>query len=200
LGSPAAILVTDFGVHDITRPMANFSVAVNFARSVSPEKMPSEKYTATTLLSTGPASYAETDRETLSKTGNTELDPAKDTRGPISLGVAVEESAPQTPEGIEAAKEKKLARIAVFGDADMFSNSILKMPTANLDLCRNTINWLVERKDLIAIASRPEVEHVMVVDAAGKTAVFWLMVVGMPLAVLLAGGVVWAMRSYGSRA
>ena len=40
----------------------------------------------------------------------------------------------------------------------------------------------------------------MVVDAAGKNAVFWLMVVGMPLVVLLAGGVVWAMRSYGSRA
>ena len=79
LGSPAAILVTDFGVHDITRPLANFSVAVNFARSVAPEKTASEKYTVTTLLSTGPQSYAESDREAVSKTGKTEFDPAKDT-------------------------------------------------------------------------------------------------------------------------
>jgi hypothetical protein len=40
----------------------------------------------------------------------------------------------------------------------------------------------------------------MVADTAAKRAVFWLLVVGMPLAILLLGGLVWALRSYGSRA
>jgi len=89
--------------------------------------------------------------------------------------------------------------MVVFGDADVFSNQIIKQVRMNLDLCRNCLNWLVERKELIAIDSRPEIQHILVVDAAGRKAVFWLMVVGLPLVVLLMGGVVWILRVYGSR-
>jgi hypothetical protein len=200
LGSMAAILVRDFGLHDITKPMLDYSVAVNFARSISTSGKDAERLKTVRLLNTTQASYGETDLEKVRKTGETTQDPAKDAKGPLSLAVAVEEANPPKGDEGAGAKEKKLARIVVFGDADMFSNNILKLPMANLDLCRNAINWLVERKDLIAISSRPEVQHIMVVDSSGKNAVFWLMVVGMPLAMLLVGGVVWALRSYGSRA
>ena len=201
LGTPASILLQDFGDHDITRPLANYSVAVDFARSITPSDMPDEKYKVTELIRTSDASYGETDLETISKTGNTTPDPERDRKGPLCVGLAIEEQKPQaeSDEG-EPSREKKLARIVVFGDADIFSNNILKLPMANLDLSRNTIGWLVERKELIAIADRPEIQHIMVADKAAKYAVGWLMVLGIPLAMLLSGGLVWAVRSYGSRA
>ena len=92
--------------------------------------------------------------------------------------------------------------MVVFGDVDAFSNNLLALSILfrNLDLCRNSINWLVERRELISIEPQAERQHVFVADAAAKRAVFWLMVVGLPLFVLLLGGIVWAVRSYGSKA
>lgn len=198
LGSNAAFIASTFGKHEITDPLNGFFVAFNLARSVQPGG-PSPKVRVTSLVKSSLQSYAEKDLDALfkAKTATSVFDPEVDTKGPVSIAVAVEENSPKgsPPTG----GVKPLARIVVFGDVDAFSNQIMELPMKNMDLCRNSINWLLERKDLIAIDARPEVEHRLVVDAAAKRTVFWLMVIGLPLLVLLLGGIVWAVRSYGSR-
>jgi len=197
LGSPVAVIAEEFADQEITRPLKGFTVLFNVARSVSAAKDARADLTVAELVKTTGASYAKTDVEAVYRTGDARKNPTTDLAGPISLAAAVEQVPDKAQQPVASGK---LMRIAVFGDADAFSNDALQLPMKNADLCRNAINWLVERKELIAIESRPEAEHIMVVDDAGRKAVFWLLVVGLPLAVLLAGGVVWAMRSYGSRA
>ena len=201
LGSNAAFMASKFGKHEITAPLDGFFVAFNLARSVRPGA-PSPKVHVTSLVESSQQSYAEKDLDALfkMKTATSVFDPAVDTKGPVSIAVAVEEKRPKGPPPAGGVKDAPLARIVVFGDVDAFSNQILSLPMKNMDLCRNSINWLLERKDLIAIDARPEVEHRLLVDAAAKRAVFWLMVIGLPLLILLLGGIVWAVRSYGSRA
>lgn len=199
LGSAAAFIAYNYGQHDITAPFADerYQVAFNFARTVSARQV-SATLRATNLVETSAQSFAETDLETMKATTRAEFQEDSDRKGPVSVAVAVEETAPPASE--DAAARTKRARMVVFGDADAFSNDLMAAAgLKNLDLFRNSLNWLVERKELIAIDSRPEVRHILAVDDAAKRAVFWLMVVGLPFAVLLLGGVVWALRSYGSR-
>lgn len=198
LGSPAAFLTTDFGDHEITEPLKGYQIAFNFARSVSAANVPG--VSARTLVLTSAQSYAETDLEEMRREKTATFDEARDRMGPISVGVAAEAEPPGGgPVPPEASR--MLGRLVVFGDADVFSNNLASLSVyfRNLDLCRNSVNWLVERKELISIEPQAEKQHIFVVDAAGKRAVFWLMVAGLPLFVLLLGGLVWALRSYGSR-
>lgn len=194
-GSPAAIVTMSFGDHEIVAPLRGFMVVFNFTRSIAAGASPIAEVTP--LVTSSRQSYSETDIETLQREQISKRGP-DDTMGPLVLGVAVQEVDPRrTP---PAANARAKARMVVFGDTDVFSNGLTGSGrVGNLDLCRNSINWLVERKDLIAIEPRPEKQHILVVDDAGKRAVFWLMVVGLPLVVLLMGGLVWALRSYGSR-
>lgn len=196
-GSKTAFTTSDFGAHDITMPLANFVVLFNQARSVTPALALSPKVQVTTLVQTSEGSYGETDLALVVSERRTLNNPEEDLQGPLSVAVAVEEAI--SPEASSAGGERKAARLVVFGDVDIFANQLVTLPYKNLDLCRNSLNWLMDRSELIAIEGRPEVQHLMVVDAAGKRAVFWLLVVGMPSAVLLMGGLVWAVRSYGRR-
>jgi ABC-type uncharacterized transport system involved in gliding motility auxiliary subunit len=199
--SAATIFIQNFGSHDITKPLKDFRVLVDYARSITPIQGTPPRYKVTKLLETTLDAYAETDVDALYKTQQSQRDPAKDAAGPISIAVAVEEVDDRPAEEAAApTRAKKLMRMVVVGDADMFANNFADQIAPNLDFCRNAVNWLVERKDLVTIESRPEMERVLVVDDSAKKAVFWLLVVALPLLVLLLGGVVWAMRSYGSRA
>jgi len=197
---PAVLLVYKFGDHEISNPLKEFRVLVAYSRSVEAIPGASNKARVTTLLETTKDSYRETDVDELINTQQSRQDAQKDKGGPVGLAAAVEEVSPPRPEQTVPGKEKKLARIVVFGDADVFSNYGLNRSGPNRTLCLNTINWLVERKELVAIESRPETERTMFIDDAAKKTVFLLLVIGLPLAVLLLGGVVWAVRSYGSRA
>jgi len=197
LGSPVIFVATDFGDHDITKPLKGFSVIINFGRSVTALPDSTGKHQVTALIESGKASYGETDLDGLFKTGSSGKSKT-DLPGPLSLAVASEE----VPSGEGGKPANKCARIVVLGDPDAFSNNILTQAgqsTKNLDFARNSVNWLLDRQELIAIDARPETKHVMAVDQAAARAVLIYLVIGMPCLVLLMGGVVWALRSYGSR-
>lgn len=198
LGSPAAFLTTNFGDHEITEPLKGYQIAFNFARSVSAARRLG--VSTATLVSSSAQSYAETNLEQMRREKTTFFDEGSDRKGPISVGVAVEAEGPGGG-GVPPEASRMRGKLVVFGDADVFSNNLasLSLFFRNLDLCRNSVNWLVERKELISIEPQAEKQHIFVVDAAAKRAVFWLMVVALPLLVLLFGGLVWALRSYGSR-
>jgi len=198
-GNVAFVIAVNFGAHDISTPLQNFAMALNVARTVSPSKAETGRAQVTSLIGTTPNSFADTDLESIFKGNPPSYDPAKDTKGPVSMAAAVEERKPRAPEGVEVEDNRKLARIVVVGDSDAFANYVQKLGFRNIDFGRNAVNWLVERKELIAIDARPEIPHILAIDAAGVKAIFWLVIVALPFVVLLTGGMVWAIRSYGSR-
>ena len=186
--------------HPITENF-NLLTAFPLARSVTPVDGGANGHTAQNLV--------ETQREQLG--GNQSQEPdhraasrAKldegDKTGPVSLAAAV--SAPvATPrrrrhgagQAGRTARSKPETRIVVFGDSDFASNGALGVP-GNRDLFLNTVNWLAQQENLIAIRPRdPEDRRVTLTADAGAA---HLLADGadLPGLVLLAGVQTWWRR------
>ena len=63
-----------------------------------------------------------------------------------------------------------------------------------LALFSTLLNWLLERKALMAITPKPVQESRLVMSASDLTRLFLAVVLGLPAAVALLGGLVWARR------
>ncbi len=89
--------------------------------------------------------------------------------------------------------DKKQARIVVIGDSD-FSKNAFFGSQRNGDLFLNSVNWLSEDTDLMAIRPRnPQSRHINMTVA--QTNLMWyLTVIFMPAAVLISGIAVWRKR------
>jgi ABC-type uncharacterized transport system involved in gliding motility auxiliary subunit len=126
-------------------------------------KNPPPGVTATNLLETSPASWAESD---LTLKEPIEENPGKDRRGPVSLGVTVTIRAPEpspapspspspSPSALPSAeaeepKKKPEGRVVAIGDSDFASNALLGFQ-GNRDFFLNSVAWLSEDSDLISI-------------------------------------------------
>jgi ABC-type uncharacterized transport system involved in gliding motility auxiliary subunit len=108
--------------------------------------------------------------------------------------VATREIPPAVPD--PGAKPRR-SRIAAFGDSDFASNAYLAL-SGNKDLILNTIAWLAEQDDLVAVRSRDPVSQPVILSVDQGKVVFWLPVVGLPAAVLLAGALVIIYRRRGA--
>ena len=195
-GSAATFGAVEYSDHPISAPLRGYATIWSLARTVSAVPDPAMRYNAMELVRTTAGAYAETDLATLFSQNSSTRNPAEDKGGPLSLAAASEVRPAPAAEGQTPPKG---ARVVVFGDVEAFSNAILPLPYKNVDLFRNAVNWLLERQDLIAIEERPQTQHILVVDDPAKAAVFYILVVGLPVLVLLLGAFVWAVRSYGSR-
>jgi ABC-type uncharacterized transport system involved in gliding motility auxiliary subunit len=196
-----------YNPHTIT---ANFNLmtAYPLARSVSPATGETSGKFAQALVETSPNSWAETDLKTLLTSGKVErnLDEG-DVAGPVSLAAAV--SAPATaapPAPADAGKDgegktdakpdetrKPETRIVVFGDSDFAANGYLGTQ-GNRDLFLNTVNWLAQQENLIAIRPRDPEDRRVTLSARAENLIFWLSVVIIPGAILLAGVQTWWRR------
>lgn len=194
------------GYHPITE---NFNTASFFplARSVSAAKDLPPHVQNTELAKTGPSSWAETDLVMLKK-GNASFDNEKDTMGPIPVAVVStiqhetkEANNGQTQEPVEDATEEsddkknapQPARIVVFGDSDFAGNSYLNL-SGNRDLFMNTLSWLAEEEDLIAIRPKKREGQPVVLSYIQGRVIFWTSVVLLPGGVLIIGIAVFRLR------
>jgi ABC-type uncharacterized transport system involved in gliding motility auxiliary subunit len=110
------------------------------------------------------------------------FDPAKDQRGPLSLGVAAERK-----------EEGKGARLVVIGDSDFATNQWVGLQR-NGDLFYNTINWLSEEEALISIRPKsPENRRVNLTEAQQK-GLMWFSLALLPGVVILSGVYIWWKR------
>ena len=135
------------------------------------------------LASTGESAYGETDLDGILK-GRTQFDSERDLGGPVDVAlVSTREAAPAAP-GAEA--KPRLRKIVVFGDSDFAPHSYLAL-SGNKDLVLNSIGWLAEEEDLIAVRAKDPVSQPVMLSVAQGKVVFWLPVIGLPAAVLLAG-------------
>lgn len=112
-----------------------------------------------------------------------------DLRGSFSLAVAVERGGDQEQLDVQI----KPSRMVVFGDSDFVSNKNV-LTGGNKDLFMSSINWLLDREELMAIAAKP-VEDVQInLTRAQLVRLFWLNVVGIPAVAVVLGLLIWVRR------
>jgi ABC-type uncharacterized transport system involved in gliding motility auxiliary subunit len=206
LGTDASVPVAaSYPSHPIT---TNFQLmtAYPLARSVDAVESGVDGHTPQPLVQTSAQSWAEADIAGLAKSdGRVELNADKgDKAGPISLAAAVSApatDAPPTPEpkpepaaGQPANDRKPESRLVVIGDSDFPSNGILGVQ-GNRDFFLNSVNWLAQQENLIAIRPREPEDRRLTLTADDQSRIFLLSIFVLPGLVFAAGIYSW----YGRR-
>lgn len=105
------------------------------------------------------------------------------------LAVAVEKGAVR---GVVS--ERGSTRMIVVGDSFFLANGPIEL-YANRDFAGYAVNWLLERTQLMqGLGPRPVAEFRLAMSRAEFRRVRWILLAGMPGAVLLLGGLVWLRR------
>lgn len=136
-------------------------------------------YTIKEMLKTGPNSWAETDyasREVAFNEG-------KDKQGPVSIATLIEKK-----------QGDKKTTLAIFGDSDFAKNGYWRNE-GNADLFLNTVNYLAEEEDQIAIRPKEVDDRRVTLTQADVGMMFYLVVVAIPLVVIIFGVVFYVKRS-----
>jgi ABC-type uncharacterized transport system involved in gliding motility auxiliary subunit len=179
-------LVNTYGVHEITREFKQRTI-FPMTRSVrAAGGKPGVQ--ATELAKTSPQSWAETDLDGIFARGEASLDSGADTKGPVSVAVAVEIDLKQL------AGHEGTARLAVYGSAEMAGNRELEGTYYNRDLMMNTVGWLVGQSDLVSIRPRGIRASRAQLTPEQHTVILYLSVLVLPQLLLIAGIVAWWRR------
>ena len=211
LGTDASVPVAaSYPPHAITDDF-NLLTAFPLARSVRPVAGGVSGRTGEVVVETGARSWAEADLSQLA-TGEVTLDEdAGDVPGPVPIAAVVAqtidepEPADDADEGGDGAEGEAeagesgngddgdpplQARLAVFGDSDFASNSAVGIQ-GNLDLALNTINWLAQQENLIAIRPREPEDRRITLTADQQVRIFWLSLVLLPGFIIGTGVYTW---------
>ncbi len=151
------------------------------------ESLPAtEGTTATWLAQTTPRSFEVTDLKSIA-TGQVNEDGKK--HGPFNAAIAVERKGAADKDG----KPGRKTRLVVFGSANFANNQWIRHG-ANQDLALNAFSWVLEDESLISIRSKEESSGRVELTQRGGSIIMLLTVFVIPLAIAIAGVVVWAMR------
>ena len=196
IGTDASVpVVASYPPHPITDRF-NFLTAFPLARSVMPVMGGVNGHTAQTFLETGPKSWAETDIRGMLTTGEVSLDESKgDKKGPISIG-AVVTAASSTPDPAKPPADtasKAETRVAVLGDSDFAANAGLGIQ-GNRDLFMNTIGWLSQQENLIAIRAKEPDDRRITLTATQQNNILWLSLLIIPGFIFASGVYTWWRR------
>ena len=195
---PEVPVAARYPAHAITDRF-NLITAYRLARSVAPATGGTSGKFAQSLVETSAASWAETDIKTLQSSNQVARDLEKgDKAGPVSLAAAVSSPVANAPAPAEGQKpedstSKPETRIVVVGDSDFASNAFLNIP-GNRDLFMNTVNWLSQQENLIAIRPRDPQDRRVTLTRDQQTRISLLTVLGIPGLLLLGGVHTWWRR------
>jgi gliding motility-associatede transport system auxiliary component len=185
--------------HAITNNF-RFLTAYPYTRSVKPIEGGSGGRTATTFVQSGRNSWAETDLKLLTTQGEAQPEPDKgDVQGPVSLAVAGSAPAADAPKPDANAgadngdQTKPETRLVVMGDSDFASNGVVGTG-GNREMFLNVVNWLAQQENLIAVRPRNPEDRRITLTAGQDRFIFWLTVLILPGAILLAGVQTWWRR------
>jgi len=192
-------VAAEFPSHPITERF-NVLTAFPLTQSVTPITTgPDNKY-AQPIVETSPQSFAKKDLSVLREGGKVTFDEARgDRKGPITIAAAgstpVADADATPPAGGAKPDEKKKTetRVAVYGDSDFVTNGVLGIP-GNRDLFLNTVNWLAQQENLIAIRPREaEDRRIALTPAQSRWALIQSLLL-VPGLVLIAGFITWWRR------
>jgi hypothetical protein len=173
-GQISVLYVSNFGQHDIVRPLAGSRMGLMLPHSVRTQSSGSRA--ADTAKVVELAFTTERGKE------------AGRASGTVPLMVAVEKG---TIPGV--ATDSGTTRMVVVGDSLFLVNANIEFD-ANRDFANLAVNWLLDRAQLLAIGPRPVHEYKISLTQSQMSAARWTLLGAMPGAVLLAGLLVWARR------
>ncbi len=175
---PAMPLVTSYDEnHPITK---GFSIMTFYPYACSVTAGSGKNgYTLTALLKTSRESWAETDVAN----GKVTFNEGQDTRGPITIAALAEKTTGESK-----------SVLAVFGDSDFAMNGYFKNQ-GNANLFLNTINYLAEEEDMISIRPKQIDDRRLTLTQADVSALFYLVVIAIPLLVIILGVVIYYKRN-----
>lgn len=169
-------------MHPITRLFDQVMV-MRVCRTVRPMAPMPEGVTADVLLRTPPNFWAEMDVATAAQTKSakrSESEPLEPQPLAVAAVKRIEQQNPQKP---------VFARAVVIGDSDLAANEKIRVP-GNLNFLLNTVAWLTESEDLIAIRPRAKEDPPIVLSSRQQSAILWVSTLLTLQGVLLTGLIV----------
>ncbi len=186
-------VVTEYEDHLITEAFKKGSNVIPtffpVARSVSLASEIPEGLSAQALVKTSAGSWAYRGRVS----GGIDINPERDKKGPITLGVVVSGKVNNQGEEMNSSTTSGESRLVVFGDSDFATNQYFNF-SGNGDLFLNSISWLAQEEELISIRPKKrEASRFYITNRQGKF-IFYLSVVIFPTLIMLAGITIWWRR------
>lgn len=212
-GADASVpIAADYPFHPITEQF-NLLTAYPLARSINASAVPVPGRIPQSFIETSPQSWAEVNLDELTG-GAVELnEDVGDRPGPIAIGMALSVPGPNPASSSEAAAPEvdgadaenqedpgsdesinpPESRLAVIGDSDFATNGIVGIQ-GNRDLFLNTVSWLAQQENLIAIRPREPDDRRLTLTADQQWRVSLLLLLFIPAAALSAGVYTWWRR------
>ncbi len=179
-GDAMSPIIQEYARHPITK---DFNLLTVFPTATAMEAAETAEGVAW-LGRSAEQAWLETDLEAL-RAGQAEFVENEDAPGPLWLAATYAQAGSGDDNGTEA-------RAVIFADQDFFTDQYLNM-SGNLDLARNTANWLLEREGLITV-NRPKPAAVfLTLSPSGRAVLTWVPLALLP-AVLLAAAIFVAGR------
>jgi len=183
------VVVAPEKTHPVTEKLNTVDVVFFLPRSVEPETTQSvsaDRPRVTPLAFSSQKSWSESqpNQSPVQYDKNT-----ADRLGPISIAVAVEKGAPAGRLDMQI----RPSRMIVFGDSTFVSNKALPIG-ANQSLFMSSLNWLLDREQLMAIAPKAAEDIRLKLTRGDIRTLFWSVVLGIPLLAALPGVVLWIRR------
>ncbi|MGH7424169.1 MAG: GldG family protein, partial [Candidatus Methylomirabilales bacterium] len=191
-------VVTQYEPHPITIEFTKdviLATILPYARTVDAVAGPPTGITVQVLIRTSSESWAETDKAALDR-GEAGYDEGKDRQGPVPVGAVatVEVGAQERGLRTEVSKTQETGdgrpgtgdrkgRIVAYGTAAFIQNNYLGL-AGNRDLFLNSVSWLAEEEQLIAIRPRQAKFRPLVLTANQARLAFWGILVLPPLAMI----------------
>jgi ABC-type uncharacterized transport system involved in gliding motility auxiliary subunit len=194
---PSLAVAANYPAHQITEGFATLTI-YPLSRSVEIAQAGANGRNPQPLVETSQRSWAETSLDTLNSGTGVKMDEDQgDRTGPITVAAAV--SAPATPPATptaapaEADAPKPESRLVVFGDSDFPSNAYGGI-AGNPDLFANSVNWLAQQENLIAIRPKAANDRRVTITARQQQGIFLVSILLVPAMVFGAGIYTWWRR------
>jgi hypothetical protein len=194
---PSIFVLTKYGDHVLAKPLTQHELDTVMIQLCPVSTTSKPGYTTSNLLPipTDPQSWGETNIESAGNPSDLSFDPKTDIAGPLFGGAAVEKD--------------KGGRVVAIGSVQFAINDLISYPDRELlergfltarfpgsaELFLNSVFWLAHMEPMIAISpSAMDVSRIEPMSAASQK--FWqLMIVpGLPLLVIVAGGLMYVRR------
>jgi len=175
---PAVPLVVDYGDSPITKSLEHGMTFFPLARTVSIADKSKTEPQEIELLKTSARSFTIPNLDQK----EVKFDPATDTAGPLSIGVAASWK-----------KGDKEARLVVLGNSNYAANQWINLQH-NGDLFFNTVDWLAQDENLISIRPKSVTDRRVTLTEGQSRALWWLDLIFLPGFVIVAGVYIWWKR------
>jgi ABC-type uncharacterized transport system involved in gliding motility auxiliary subunit len=173
------------GKHPTTRALSTLRVIFQNPCLVEPHSFntTADRPSVTSLAASSKNSWAES----APNQSPVKYDSNSDLPGPVSMAVAVEKGASPKLD-----MQIRPSRIIVFGDTGFVSNGALT--GGNPSLFLSTLNWLIDREQLMDIAPNALNDTRLKLTQAEARILFWSAVGGIPSLIALLGITLWIIR------